>query len=446
MMIKQIYFFLCLLFAFNSVIAQGVKTSPFYPSFWDYQNDEPVIILNDSTILYGKNLKQKTIPKFNLDDSHLNELIPTHINDKTYLFDRAGGVVVEYSDHEFKRDDKSFTHKNQYYSAYFTYNNEIYLLGGYGLFTDKNILTKYDFIAKEWFLIDTQGAPEFITSDLFTVIGHKLYFINKGNNAVIKLKHTVYELDLNTFKFKLLGTTSFKKHQKYLINQLQDGRLIIIINRGYNKILDFKNNLLLEVEMKYPVHPHSNLIKYDSITHTYNLKTENFGKNMTRFDTVKDEDLEYRVLKQQQLYKPVHQNLIQSLTYGTCFMALLGLSFYSYKRYKNFNKLNINLTTKKISFKGKVINRLSDEEIDLLIRLAEADDYIDYSDILNYHEKNMSYESQKKKRQLLISQLQEKLKFYIKDEANQLFLFKKSKEDKRYKIIKLNTDILVIEG
>ena len=44
--------------------------------FWDNQNSEPVIILNDSTIYIGLEKSKLFFEPLDLDDSKLNELIP----------------------------------------------------------------------------------------------------------------------------------------------------------------------------------------------------------------------------------------------------------------------------------------------------------------------------------------------------------------------------------
>lgn len=51
------------------------------------------------------------------------------------------------------KEQINLLHKNQYCGSSFQYNNEIYLFAGYGLFTHKNILTRYDFKLKEWYLV-----------------------------------------------------------------------------------------------------------------------------------------------------------------------------------------------------------------------------------------------------------------------------------------------------
>lgn len=57
--------------------------------FWDNQNSEPVIILNDSTIYIGLEKSKLFFEPLDLDDSKLNELTPSLDCKRHDLFGRA---------------------------------------------------------------------------------------------------------------------------------------------------------------------------------------------------------------------------------------------------------------------------------------------------------------------------------------------------------------------
>ena len=75
------------------------------------------------------------------------------IEGKNYLVASGCGEVYEFRNDSIVRIDNSFDQKNQYNACSFVYKNEINEWGGYGLFTFKNILTKFDFKTKEWELV-----------------------------------------------------------------------------------------------------------------------------------------------------------------------------------------------------------------------------------------------------------------------------------------------------
>jgi hypothetical protein len=57
------------------------------------------------------------------------------------------------------RLDKSVFHGYNFFRNLFSFENEIYALGGYGGFKSNNLLLKYGRQTNEWYYIDCQGAP-----------------------------------------------------------------------------------------------------------------------------------------------------------------------------------------------------------------------------------------------------------------------------------------------
>ena len=219
--------------------------------FWDNQNSEPVIILNDSTIYIGLEKSKLLFEPLDLDDSKLNELVHLSVKDTTYLVEQSGGVVVRYIDRTFTRIDKSFTHHNQYSSIPFVFNDEIYLLGGSGLFLHKNILIRYDFQEKEWFRTPTFGdIPNIIRGHYLHIkINNDLYLVaSEGNSAFMESAPDsswfVYRLDLTSMNFFKLGRLNIEHYNiaRYTHRNLFTDKLISRSPTPYLNIYDFKNN------------------------------------------------------------------------------------------------------------------------------------------------------------------------------------------------------------
>ena len=53
---------------------------------------------------------------------------------ETILLAKGGGVLYKFKDRYFERLDKSFEHQNKFRSYDFTFENEIFSYGDYGLF------------------------------------------------------------------------------------------------------------------------------------------------------------------------------------------------------------------------------------------------------------------------------------------------------------------------
>ena len=415
-----------------------------HTQFWDYETQQPIIILSDSVYLIGKDLSPRKIKPLDLDKSHLNRLVPTRIKNKTYLYDSAGGIVVHYENQRFKRIDQSFSHKNQYNSAYFTYKNSIYLLGGYGLFTFKNILIAYDFDSNEWFLKKTSGdIPKYISTTIFTLVGDKLYFVDTGPmHSRETHENLVYALNLKTFEFEYLGKSLLNKKLNFR-NRLKDGRLISL-DDDTNFILDFENNTIKQVITQPRLHPDSKILKYDSDNDSYVLLTKNFGNNEIRFEEITAQSLEYKTISSEPIYQSDGERLRQGIIYSGILLVFLGFSYFGYRWRTYYTKLQINITKRVVTTRGREIKSLNPEELDLLFFIAKQPNYVEYSELMHQLNYDAPYDTLKKKRQALISQTQEKLIPIIGEKAKQLFIIKQDVKDKRNKVIKLNKSLVVI--
>ena len=111
-----------------------------------------------------------------------------------YLFQLKGDSAI--------RLDRSSYHGANFNSYFFSWQNTIYLLGGYGFFTTHNNLISFNKNNREWNKINTGGnGPEFIHGISFRN-NNKIYSFNnfKAGNNVSKdlLDSSLYVLDLTT--------------------------------------------------------------------------------------------------------------------------------------------------------------------------------------------------------------------------------------------------------
>ena len=111
-----------------------------------------------------------------------------------YLFQLKGDSAI--------RLDRSSYHGANFNSYFFSWQNTIYLLGGYGFFTTHNSLINFNENKREWAKVNTGGnGPEFIHGISFRN-NNKIYSFNnfKAGNNVSKdvLDSSLYVLDLTT--------------------------------------------------------------------------------------------------------------------------------------------------------------------------------------------------------------------------------------------------------
>jgi hypothetical protein len=135
-------------------------------AFYDY-NEKAFCVLDDSTFLWKYNQQavkwEKTPIQLSIEmpfEQFLSDFIPMSDNGTPVYFVHAGcGVVYSMENNMIKRHDHSFYHMNQFGGSFFMDEGEPRIYGGYGLFTSKNIITRYDTIEREWFVLNTINNP-----------------------------------------------------------------------------------------------------------------------------------------------------------------------------------------------------------------------------------------------------------------------------------------------
>jgi len=180
-----------------------------------------------------------------------------------YLFKLKGDSAI--------RLDRSSYHGANFNSYFFSWQNTIYLLGGYGFFTTHNNLISFNENKREWAKVNTGGnGPEFIHGISFRN-NNKIYSFNnfKAGNNVSKdiLDSNLYVLDLPAMqwqKYKMpivdlivisnvVSTADYfwyqNDHLTILINK-KEIKFEIIENEKLNltrnnNFINFKDNLLL---------------------------------------------------------------------------------------------------------------------------------------------------------------------------------------------------------
>ena len=181
---------------------------------------------------------------------------------RVYLLYPGGGILYEFFNGSINRLDSSFAQRNQYAGAFFSYKNQLYLLGGYGFWKTKSILTKFNFNSGEWEYIQTKGvAPDGITNPVFTIKENSLYlfdfFERPQNQSPIK-NPNLYSLNMETLSWKKGGLINpsfigekntsgdrfFNIYGRTLINKMESPK-IFEIDLDNNKIKRFADNLLL---------------------------------------------------------------------------------------------------------------------------------------------------------------------------------------------------------
>ena len=193
-------------------------------AFYDYQ-EKAFCVLDDSSFIWKYDAKKEkwvTSPiELRIDkpfNKFLSEFIPMSDKGTPVYFVHAGcGVVYAKNGALICRHDHSFYHMNQFGGAFFMDQGEPRIYGGYGLFTSKSIITCYDTIEKEWFLMNTSKAmpPEGTNNILIKDAGNYYVFDGIGGTAYLYDPFTdVWRLDLHSKKWKNIGRLNPNCHRK----------------------------------------------------------------------------------------------------------------------------------------------------------------------------------------------------------------------------------------
>ena len=163
-----------------------------------------------------------------------------------YLFQLKGDSAI--------RLDRSSYHGANFNSYFFSWQNTIYLLGGYGFFTTHNNLISFNKNNREWNKINTGGnGPEFIHGISF-INNNKIYSFNnfKAGNNVSKdvLDSNLYVLDLPTMQWQkhkmpivdLIVISNVVRTADYFWHQ--NDHLTILINKKELKFEIIENEKL----------------------------------------------------------------------------------------------------------------------------------------------------------------------------------------------------------
>ncbi|MEE2605013.1 MAG: hypothetical protein VYB19_02525 [Bacteroidota bacterium] len=238
----------------NGYFLGNIKTKTF--NFFKYKSPLPSEFLNVQTSTTTS--LQALVPLAASSNSQRTQFN----NRRTYLLYPGGGILYEFFNGSINRIDSSFAQRNQYDGAFFSYNNQLYLLGGYGFWKTKSILTKFNFNSGDWDYIKTSGAaPDGISNPVFTIKNNSLYlfdfFERPQNQAPIK-NPNLYSLNMETLTWERGGlinpsyieknnTTAdrfFNLSGKVLISKMEPPN-IFEIDLENNKIRRYSDNLLL---------------------------------------------------------------------------------------------------------------------------------------------------------------------------------------------------------
>ena len=428
--------------------------------FQDAKTKDAIVIEHDS-VYYRNNHKQFQKLKHTEYPEIISRYISHTINGKNYFTHSGCGPVLEWRNDSLVRIDNSFLHQNQFGASTFVYKNEIFYFGGYGLFTFKNILTKYIYKSKEWMAIQTFGSefPSLRRDSNRILIGDDLFIFGGSSEnpndyyfGKIHSDNIVWKLNLKTMTWYKEGvyTTNIKTDEGYF--NFQNKNKMYMISRGAdNKFyeIDIANNSI----KKYSLPSYLNIKSCYFDEKTEELVVLHFLSTIAKSKVI-------RLKLNPILINPIETETFISHPYEKWYyvltiLVILSIIFYLFYKIKNKNTLLNNKSivfdtnTKQLKFKGKHIDAFDVNESKIIIHLIQNQgDYIPLNSLnilLEQEEIIENHSSTTKRRENTLNSVVTKLSLITGCNESEIILYRKNPNDKRLKEIKLKDHFIRVK-
>lgn len=408
---------------------------------FDY-NRNTLIVFEDSTYRLEISLKTKKVVKkpLYLCNELTFEALRVYFHPLSekgspiYFIDDGCGWVCELRNDSIVRIDQSFHHQNQFGGAFFMRKGEPYIFGGYGLFTTKSIMTRYDFKYKQWYLFDEKRPRVSFLNSVYEKNASSLSILCTQDYEKLCKDNSVYRFDFDTKKWRYIGATKFFDTLTRVNNPIIFGNIVI----HKSKIYEF--NLTKGLLHQYQFNTagwcrrvetwNSHFFMFGTLTNHHSRKTFGFLELFTA-KQFKDKFFE-RSLPLYEPKKKADSTGILWIVLSVCLglLGVIGVLWF----------LKVRRLPKSEPTKGGLSDLV--EEI-LTFWLEKPDHSIELSDINDFvNHDNPSPDNLKKRRETVLKQFSAELARIYKFQENAVFSTHVHPKDKRMKILVLNSNLV----
>ncbi|MDA7716139.1 hypothetical protein N8810_00615 [Flavobacteriaceae bacterium] len=358
---------------------------------------------------------------------------------EVYFLYPGGGLLFKYKDGTIKRVDASFAHRNQFSGYFFKYKNEIYLLGGYGYWKSKSLLTKFNFETKNWDYVTTigQNPVSGINAGSFVQEKNRLYvfdFYSKAPDDNDIQNNNLYMLDLDNFSWEKQG----------LINNMLSNS---VLRKSFGVKVAFKNSLIrksVDENIIKIITPSENIIKFFSVENLPGISRDAIvvGSNIVypllsadrQYLTLAVKNLEENLTLLNEGYFTNDFGLFKNyFIYVALFCGLLiFLTFIKFKK----EKFVFFISENNLSGMNQSIQISKDEKFIVQLISLSKNKKVDNSLILNYFKNNtISLDASVKRKNKVVDELNRK---FLDNFKLVLILKSVKKSDSRQAVYSLN--------
>lgn len=268
-------------------------------------------------------------------NTHLQHLITTEKN--TYCFIDGTGVLFQYdsSSNTFIRIDSTRFQGYNLGSFAFSYKNDIYNIGGAGLWRSNGHLRKFNFNDHEWDIIplnkelpivsgEKEGIIYFDPIEGIVFTAYSTYIndgINTDQKHENKVHYDVMQLNLNTKEWQRLGILSNKLIKKVLINEQNIAITpmgLLTSNSSCLSLWNFKENKHFELTNSNPIYQY--LKRGIDTTLVYYKHNQLYLLKNNKLDSIKINFDDFRLTG-----KIYNDSLIDIIKNYSFYIAILGM-------------------------------------------------------------------------------------------------------------------------
>ncbi len=399
--------------------------------------------------------EQKSIDtlKYLSDDSSFNtEHIVTNfrslvINDRLYFIENTGGGVFEFNNGYFKRIDNSYSHRLQFGASSFVYDNKIHQYGGYGFFSNRDMITYFDTNTKSWEIVNpiksdimpigTSASVSLLyKSDLYVFNG---FYTDKFDRKKNHLLNEVWNFNFLDHKWKMLGKTSNDESLYFNKNFQLDNKLLCLNYNGQIAEVDVKNNIVKIFKKTNFIEKLSDhILPIYSNDYIYCI-LNNAIKNTLELHIRKKDDFLGDYIEERKLYRSgiweENKYLLLPIALVLLFIVLIIILIIKKKRSSDINSF-IKIQNQNVFYKNKMID-LDQSEVEIIKILLDKPEGVSTSDIMNLTEtKGLNYSHNIRQKNIKINNINLIFKATLKIDYD-IIISSKSDFDQRMRIYKL---------
>ena len=444
---KQVLLFLLFsTFSFSQTLV--ISDADLINSYISIENERMYLFYTERVV--DINLKDLSIKEdiYDFSNIKITNFIGVSVNFKYYFLDPQGGAVYLFENNKFKRIDTSYKHRMQIESSVFTYKNEIYKYGGYGFWSNRNFITKFNFETNQWDFVPHLNSKELpsgshksivkmIEDDLYVYGGLK---VNKFNPEVIEDNNEIWKFNFINKVWKKLGVNNLQKDITLNNMKIDYGNKSLFFDRKTsstssvdfinNKVTTYKSSTLLNTLSSLP-------ISFFYKNKFFLFVKENPSSSILVLKIRNKDEISGEMIAQKSFYGNQSVIIILMVIIGSILILIMVYKIIRYVNKKR-NKLSVKVKNK-IKFKNKEVD-LDDISYEI-VKILVHNDFVLSKDILpllkNPH---IDYAHSTRIMRDTLFQINFKLKTLIKSEID-VIIIKKSDYDKRIKQYSINKSL-----